>query len=55
MNIYKSYNEVESYLKEVQACADAHKKEFGFLPQGVYENQALQGKLWVAVDDNAYR
>jgi GNAT superfamily N-acetyltransferase len=51
MVILKFYDEVEPFLKEVQACADAHKKEFGFLPKGAYQDQALQGKLWVAIDD----
>ena len=48
MNILKSYDEVERYLAEVQTCADAHKKEFGFLPQSAYQDQALQGKLWAS-------
>lgn len=34
MVILKSYNEVEPFLEEVQSCSDAHKKEFGFLPNG---------------------
>lgn len=50
MKVLKIYNDVEPYLEEVQTCADAHRKEFGFLPKVAYQDQALQGKLWVAVD-----
>jgi len=51
MKVLKIYNDVEPHLKNVQMCADAHKKEFGFLPPVFYQDQALQGKLWVAVND----
>ncbi len=51
MQIIKTFESVEPYLDQVRELADAHKKEFGFLPQSAYRDQALQGKLWVALSE----
>ena len=51
ISILKSFNDIEPYLHTVQSHADNHKNEFGFLPQGAYQAQALQEKLWIAVEN----
>lgn len=53
--ILKQHVEVDKYISEVIAFADANKKALGFLPHSAYEEQALQGKLWVAVDSDTQR
>jgi GNAT superfamily N-acetyltransferase len=49
IEIYKSYETVSSYIDTVSKCADKFKKELGFLPHLAYEEQAIKGRLWVAV------
>lgn len=50
--ILKSYEQTECCLTEVRLAADKHRSELGFLPSHVYEDYALQGKLWLAVDSD---
>lgn len=50
--ILKSYEHTKCYLTEVRIAADKHKSELGFLPSHVYNDYALQGKLWLAVDSD---
>jgi len=50
MEIFKRYSDIQPYIDKVKNCADQHRKEFGFLPEGAYYDQAMQEKLWVAID-----
>ncbi len=50
--IHKNYDDVRDYIDTVRASADEHKSELGFLPFTAYEDQALKGRLWVAVESN---
>ena len=48
--IIKQFEELEEYIDQVIAAADQNKRSFGFLPRPAYQEQALQGRLWVCVD-----
>jgi len=50
--ILKKFDQIESYIDQVTAAADRNKKSFGFLPRPAYKEHALQGRLWVCVDEN---
>ncbi len=50
MKILKRFLEVEPYLELVQEYADKNKNELGFLPLQAYREQAIQNKIWVAVN-----
>lgn len=45
----KTFAEVESYLTTVQSFADKNKSALGFLPSSAFREQALRGRLWIAV------
>jgi len=49
--ILKTPSRTLALLSHVRSSADANKSAFGFLPAAAYEDQALQSKLWVAVDE----
>lgn len=50
--VLKKFDQIESYVDLVTAAADRNKISFGFLPRPAYKEHALQGRLWVCVDDN---
>jgi GNAT superfamily N-acetyltransferase len=50
INVITSPDEVLPFLETVQVLADANKPTFGFLPASAYNELALQGRLWIAVD-----
>ena len=41
--------EVRPYVQHVRTLADAHRREFGFIPRSAYDDAALREKLWVTV------
>ncbi|HEY4359712.1 MAG TPA: GNAT family N-acetyltransferase [Bryobacteraceae bacterium] len=43
-----------SWIAEVQAAADSERDSLGFLPQDVYRQAAIQGKLLVATSTGEY-
>jgi GNAT superfamily N-acetyltransferase len=45
------YHEIAPFVSTVAARADAERLALGFMPESVYEEAALQGKLWVATTD----
>lgn len=49
--ILKHIEELEPYLDQVTAAADQNRESLGFLPWPAYRTHAIQGKLWVCVDD----
>jgi len=51
--ILSLYKDVAPHMQSIIAIADATSKELGFLPHSAYEEQALQGKLWVCIDCNS--
>lgn len=51
--ILKGYEEVSKYVGQVSTIADQHKDALGFLASTVYEDMALKGQLWVAVDNSS--
>jgi len=44
-------HELTAFVSTVAARADAEKLALGFMPESVYQEAALQGKLWVATTD----
>src|SRR5437868_6809735 len=44
-------HELVPFVSTVAARADAERLALGFMPESVYEEAALQGKLWVATSD----
>ena len=48
--IIKAPVEVANYIDRVRELADANRSSFSFLPAGVYEDAAMKGGLWIAVD-----
>ena len=50
--IFKNFDEVEPFIDRVAEEADKHRESFGFLPKTAYEENARNGRLWVAVDNN---
>lgn len=48
--ILESWAEVESFLPNVTAAADANRIELGFFPVSVYSEFARRGQLYVALD-----
>ena len=51
--IKKKPHELTAFVPTVAARADAERLALGFMPESVYEEAALQGKLWVATTDGA--
>jgi len=49
IKILKNYTELKSHLITVQSFADKNKSALGFLPRSTFREQALRGRLWVAV------
>ena len=45
--------DVTGYLGQVQQFADANRDALGFLPATAYEEAAMRGRLWVAVEEPA--
>ncbi|HDH11154.1 MAG TPA: GNAT family N-acetyltransferase [Nitrospirae bacterium] len=56
MKILKSFSEIEPFLPILQSCADKNRKALGFFTKQTYEEQALQGRIWIAIssDTNDY-
>ena len=50
VRIIKAPVEVANYIDRVRELADANRSAFSFLPAGVYEDAAMKGGLWIAVD-----
>lgn len=50
--ILKAPEEVSIYINEVAAVADGNRASFGFLSASAYEQMALKGQLWVAVNSH---
>ena len=48
--IIKTSTEVTSHIDQVRALADANRSSFSFLPASAYEDAAMKGCLWTAVD-----
>ncbi len=51
--IYKEFGEVEKYVDTLSKAADENRDALGFLPRSVYLEQALVGRVWVAVDQDS--
>lgn len=51
MEILKDAGSVRSYLEQVCDAADSQKNELGFLPDSAYAEQAEEGRLWIAIED----
>ncbi|MEW8048889.1 MAG: GNAT family N-acetyltransferase [Candidatus Thiodiazotropha sp.] len=51
--ILKQFEQLESYIEQVNALADQNTNIFGFLPKSAYRQQALQGKLWICIDPDS--
>jgi hypothetical protein len=49
--IRTKHQETAPFVSTVAARADAERLALGFMPESVYEEAALQGKLWVATTD----
>ncbi len=49
VEILTELDRIATFIPKVQQAADQHRSELGFLPASVYEQAALQGKLWVGV------
>lgn len=45
--------DVVAYLEQIRRLADANREALGFLPATAYEEAAMKGRLWVAVEENA--
>jgi predicted nucleic acid-binding protein/ribosomal protein S18 acetylase RimI-like enzyme len=45
--------DVIAYLDQIRRLADANREALGFLPATAYEEAAMKGRLWVAVEENA--
>ncbi|HEY3566581.1 MAG TPA: GNAT family N-acetyltransferase [Thermoanaerobaculia bacterium] len=54
--ILLNYAEVKDFLPSVQRAADENRSALGFLPASVYQQSAMQSKLWVAtsLEGNRY-
>lgn len=48
--LLKSYSDVSPFIHEITALADQNKDRLGFLPFSAYEELAIRGQLWVALD-----
>jgi GNAT superfamily N-acetyltransferase/predicted nucleic acid-binding protein len=53
VGILSKPDEVENFVENARAAADAAKDALGFLPERVYREAALQGKLLIAVVQDA--
>jgi GNAT superfamily N-acetyltransferase/predicted nucleic acid-binding protein len=52
ISLLKMFSEVTPYVDTVQTIADKNKRELGFLAKTAYEQQANQGRLWIAVSSD---
>lgn len=54
--IHHNYADVKDLLPSVQSAADENRSALGFLPTSVYQQSAMQSKLWVAtsLEGNRY-
>jgi len=48
--LLKSFSDVSPFIGEIIALADQNKDRLGFLPFSAYEELAIRGQLWVALD-----
>lgn len=51
--IIKKFDQIEPYIEQINSSADQNKKSLGFLPHPAYQEHALQGRLWVCIDDKS--
>jgi len=51
--ILTSYSEIQEFLPILQKHADQNRVSLGFFPTSSYNDTALQGRLWVAIDENS--
>lgn len=51
ISVLKAAPDVMPYISQVAAIADRNKDAFGFLAASVYEQMALKGQLWIAVNN----
>lgn len=49
--ILKTAQDVLPYVSQIAAIADQNKVAFGFLAASAYEQMALKGQLWIAVNN----
>lgn len=48
--LLKSFSDVSPFIAEIIALADQNKDRLGFLPFSAYEELAIRGQLWLALD-----
>lgn len=53
MQILKSFPEIEPFIPYVQQYADNNRKALGFLTRSAYQEQAYNGRLFVAVNSES--